>query len=60
VKYALNGAGDLAHYAPGNGLFSVYFSNATVNDFNVANEVYSAPVAVETALDPSIAQAAAK
>jgi NitT/TauT family transport system substrate-binding protein len=58
--YLLNGAGNVKHYAPGNDLFSVYFSDATVNEFNVANKVYSAPVVVETVLDPSIAQAAAK
>jgi NitT/TauT family transport system substrate-binding protein len=58
--YLLNGAGNVKHYAPGNDLFSVYFSDATVNEFNVANKVYSAPVAVEGVLDPSVAQAAAK
>lgn len=58
--FLLNGAGNLKHYAPGDDLFSVYFSDATVNEFNVANKVYSAPIAVETVLDPSVVQAAAK
>jgi NitT/TauT family transport system substrate-binding protein len=58
--HLLNGAGNVKHYAPGSDLFSVYFSDATVNEFNVANKVYAAPIAVETVLDPSLAQAAAK
>jgi NitT/TauT family transport system substrate-binding protein len=58
--FLLNGAGNVKHYAPGSDLFSVYFSDVTVNEFNVANKVYAAPVAIETVLDPSIVQAAAK
>jgi NitT/TauT family transport system substrate-binding protein len=58
--HLLNGAGNLKHYAPGSDLFSVYFSDSTVNEFNVANKVYAAPIAVETVLDPSVVQAAAK
>jgi NitT/TauT family transport system substrate-binding protein len=58
--YLLNGAANVKHYAPGDDLFSVYFSNATVNEFNVANKVYAAPIAVEAVLDPSIVQAAAR
>jgi hypothetical protein len=38
----------------------VYFSDMTVNEFNVANKVYPAPIAIETVLDPSVVQAAAK
>lgn len=58
--FLLNGAGNVKHYAPGSDLFSVYFSDITVNEFNVANKVYAAPIAIETVLDPSIVQAAAK
>ena len=58
--FLLNGAGNIKHYSPGSDLFSVYFSDITTNEFNVANKVYAAPVAVETVLDPSIVQAAAK
>jgi NitT/TauT family transport system substrate-binding protein len=58
--FLLNREGNLKHYAPGNDLFSVYFSDMTVNEFNVANKVYPAPIAIETVLDPSVVQAAAK
>jgi NitT/TauT family transport system substrate-binding protein len=58
--FLLNGAGNIKHYSPGSDLFSVYFSDTTVNEFNVANKVYAAPIAIETVLDPSIVQAAAK
>jgi NitT/TauT family transport system substrate-binding protein len=58
--FLLNGAGNVKHYSPGSDLFSVYFSDITTNEFNVANKVYAAPIAVETVLDPSIVQAAAK
>jgi NitT/TauT family transport system substrate-binding protein len=58
--YLLNAAGNLKHYAPGTDLFSVYFSDQTVNDFNVANKVYAAAIPIESVLDPSLAQAAAK
>ncbi len=58
--FLLNGPGNVKHYAKGNDLFSVYYSDATVNEFNVANKVYSSPIAVETVLDPSVVQAAAK
>jgi NitT/TauT family transport system substrate-binding protein len=58
--FLLNGAGNVKHYSPGKDLFSVYFSDITTNEFNVANKVYAAPIAVETVLDPSIVQAAAK
>jgi NitT/TauT family transport system substrate-binding protein len=58
--HLLNGAGNIKHYAPGDTLESVYFSDVTANEFNVANKVYPAPVAIETVLDPSVVQAAAK
>jgi NitT/TauT family transport system substrate-binding protein len=58
--FLLNGAGNLKQYAPGSDLFSVYFSDTTVNEFNVANKVYAAPIPIESVLDPSLAQAAAK
>jgi NitT/TauT family transport system substrate-binding protein len=58
--HLLNGAANLKHYAPGTDLFSVYFSDQTVNEFNVANKVYAAAVPIESVLDPSLAQAAAK
>jgi NitT/TauT family transport system substrate-binding protein len=58
--FLLNGAGNVKHYAPGSDLFSVYFSDITTNEFNVANKVYAAPIAIETVLDPSVVQAAAR
>jgi NitT/TauT family transport system substrate-binding protein len=56
----LNKAGNVKHYAPGDTLGSVYFSDVTVNEFNVANKVYPAPIAIETVLDPSVVQAASR
>lgn len=58
--YLLNAAGNIKQYAPGKDLYSVYFSDSTVNEFNVANKVYAAAVPIESCLDPSIVQAAAK
>jgi NitT/TauT family transport system substrate-binding protein len=58
--YLLNAAGNLKQYAPGKDLYSVYFSDQTVNEFNVANKVYAAPVPIEKCLDPSVVQAAAQ
>jgi NitT/TauT family transport system substrate-binding protein len=58
--HLLDAAGNLKQYAPGGDLYSVYFSDQTVNEFNVANKVYAAPVPFEKCLDPSIVQAAAK
>ncbi|HTV18262.1 MAG TPA: ABC transporter substrate-binding protein [Polyangiaceae bacterium] len=58
--FLLNAAGNVKQYAPGGDLYSVYFSDITVNEFNVANKVYAAPIAIETCLDPSVVQAAAK
>jgi NitT/TauT family transport system substrate-binding protein len=57
--YLLNGEGNVKHYAPGTALDSVYFSDTTTNEFNVANKVYAAPVEVESCLDPSVVRAAA-
>lgn len=58
--HLLNAAGNVKQYAPGSDLSSVYFSDTTVNEFNVANKVYAAPIAIEACLDPSIAHAAAR
>jgi NitT/TauT family transport system substrate-binding protein len=57
--YLLNGEGNVKHYAPGTTLDSVYFSDTTTNEFNVANKVYAAPVEIESCLDPSVVRAAA-
>jgi NitT/TauT family transport system substrate-binding protein len=58
--HLLNGAGNLKHYARGTTLDSVYHSDSVVNEFNVANKVYGAPIDIESCLDPSVAIEAAK
>jgi NitT/TauT family transport system substrate-binding protein len=47
-------AGDLAHYKKADGLDSIYGSSKIVDDFNVKNNVYKAPMKYEEYLDPSI------
>jgi NitT/TauT family transport system substrate-binding protein len=58
--HLLDKAGNVKHYAPGDTLASVYFSDVTVNAFNVSNKVYPAPIVIEAVLDPSVVLAAAK
>jgi len=57
--FLLNAEGNLKHYAPGTTLDSVYFSDDTANQFNVANKVYQTPIEVGSVLDPSLARVAA-
>jgi NitT/TauT family transport system substrate-binding protein len=49
-------AGDLAHYKKGESLDSIYGSGKIVDDFNVKNKVYKAPMKIEDYLDPSIVE----
>jgi len=49
-------AGDLAHFKKGDSLESIYGSSKTVDEFNLKNNVYKAPVKYEEYLDPSIVE----
>ncbi len=58
--HILNAAENLKHYAKGNGLESIYGSSKIVDDFNVKNGVYKAPLKVEEYFDSSLVEEAAK
>ncbi|HEX7671361.1 MAG TPA: ABC transporter substrate-binding protein, partial [Polyangiaceae bacterium] len=48
--------GNVAHYKKGDGLDSIYGSSKIVDEFNVKNTVYKAPMKFEEYLDPSVVQ----
>ena len=50
----------LKHFQKGDDLSSVYFSNKTVDDFQVKNTVYKKPMPFEEYLDPSLVEEALK
>ena len=49
-------AGDILHFKKGDGLDSIYGSSKIVDEFNVKNTVYKAPMKYEEYLDPSIVE----
>ncbi|HEX4475203.1 MAG TPA: hypothetical protein VH142_09010, partial [Polyangiaceae bacterium] len=53
-------AGDILHFKKGDGLDSIYGSSKIVDDFNVKNAVYKAPMKYEEYLDPSLVDDASK
>jgi NitT/TauT family transport system substrate-binding protein len=56
----LDAAGNTKHFAKGESLESIYGSNKIVDEFNVKNAVYKAPMKVEEYLDPSLVAEATK
>jgi len=58
--HLLNAAENLKHYAKGEGFESIYGSSKIVDDFNVKNAVYKAPLKVEEYFDASLVEEAAK
>jgi len=52
--------GDVTHFKKGDGLESIYGSSKIVDDFNVKNNVYKAPMKFEEYLDPSVVGEIAK
>jgi NitT/TauT family transport system substrate-binding protein len=53
-------AGDVEHFKKADGLLSVYGSNKVVDEFNVKNNVYKAPMKIDDYLDPSLVTEVAK
>jgi NitT/TauT family transport system substrate-binding protein len=58
--FFLDAAGNTKHFAKGESLESIYGSNKIVDEFNVKNAVYKAPMKVEEYLDPSLVAEATK
>jgi len=58
--HLLNAAENIKHYAKGEGFESIYGSSKIVDDFNVKNGVYKAPLKVEEYFDGSLVEEAAK
>ncbi|HKO52413.1 MAG TPA: ABC transporter substrate-binding protein [Polyangiaceae bacterium] len=58
--HLLNAAENVKHYAKGDGFDSIYGSSKIVDDFNVKNAVYKAPLKVEEYFDASLVEEAAK
>jgi NitT/TauT family transport system substrate-binding protein len=58
--HLLNAAENLKHYAKGEGFESIYGSSKIVDDFNVKNGVYKAPLKIEEYFDASLVEEAAK
>jgi NitT/TauT family transport system substrate-binding protein len=58
--HLLNAAENIKHYAKGDGFESIYGSSKIVDDFNVKNGVYKAPLKVEEYFDASLVEEAAK
>jgi NitT/TauT family transport system substrate-binding protein len=58
--HLLNAAENLKHYAKGEGFESIYGSSKIVDDFNVKNAVYKAPLKIEEYFDASLIEEAAK
>jgi NitT/TauT family transport system substrate-binding protein len=58
--HLLNAADNIKHYAKGEGFESIYGSSKIVDDFNVKNAVYKAPLKVEEYFDPSLVEEASK
>jgi NitT/TauT family transport system substrate-binding protein len=53
-------AGGLLHFKKADGLDSIYGSSKIVDDFNVKNKVYKAPMKYEEYLDPSFTEELSK
>lgn len=58
--HLLNAAENIKHYAKGDGFESIYGSSKIVDEFNVKNGVYKAPLKVEEYFDASLVEEAAK
>jgi len=58
--HLLNATENLKHYAKGEGFESIFGSSKIVDDFNVKNAVYKAPLKVDEYFDPSLVEEAAK
>ncbi|WP_437722102.1 ABC transporter substrate-binding protein [Sorangium sp. So ce861] len=58
--FFLDLAGGMKHLEKGEGLGSIYGSSRVVDEFNVKNSVYKAPLAVDGYIDPSLTAEALK
>ena len=58
--HLMNAAENIKHYAKADGFDSIYGSSKIVDDFNVKNAVYKAPLKVEEYFDASLVEEAAK
>lgn len=58
--HLLNLAENQKHYAKGEGFESIFGSSKIVDDFNVKNGVYKAPMKIEEYFDPSLIEEVAK
>ena len=58
--HLLNAAENLQRYGKGEGFDSIYGSSKIVDEFNVKNEVYKAPMKVEEYFDSSLIEEASK